>query len=375
VEQQPNLRLQFPDVGLLDPRAQYLFDFESQKSALQTLYSLGINMYDTLFYSGDDELSEILRALETYGNEKTDLRILIYSDATYLPWQLLHAKQADDEPPESSQFWGNKYIIGVIPIDSDRDCGRLPGEMLISSERAVLYVHYWQMNPEDQTQLIQAPSVGGASSSRDTVSRLGEMFGQLVTKSFVGAQVVRNRSDFTSRVKADHRDIGILWSFTHGRSSEKGDQWLDFSESDSISAYDIKTATIAATKPPYFASRPFVFLNGCETGTQGARGTTDYSLPGIFLIRGARGVVATEAPVWDTFATTLGLFFWKSSAGMDAGYAMLQLRREFLMHGQNPLGLLYSYCGTKAMARHGTPPPRTVIASPSHTSGRERSHN
>jgi hypothetical protein len=31
--------------------------------------------------------------------------------------------------------------------------------------------------------------------------------------------------------------------------------------------------------------------------------------------------------------------------------------------------------GTKAMVWHGTPPPRTVIASPSRTSGRERSHN
>jgi hypothetical protein len=377
VEQQQGVLKQLPDVGPLDRGAQVGFDPASKKEAVETLHELGSNMYDTLFYSrySDPELREILDTIERYGDERRDggaksnLRILIYSDATYLPWQLLHPMPPGGEV-DATQFWGNKYILGVIPTDPERDCGRLPGAMKLPAKNAVLYAHYWQTPP---FQPQQAP--GGSSPTlvkQDTVSLLGEKFAGIISRTLGdGVSVVRSKAEFTDRLKADRRDVLLLWSFTHGHSGdtfvtvdgkpiivpEVADQRLDFSQSEFISAYEIKTLTIDGGNSPFFAGRPFVFLNGCETGTQGARGTTDFSLPGIFLMRGARGVVATEAPVWAHFGYHFGVHFLNElAAGKEAGEAMLATRRWFLDRSGNPLGLLYSYYGNPAvrLARSGS---------------------
>jgi hypothetical protein len=366
VEQEQSIREQVPDVASVDARAQYIFVRSSEKEVIRTLYELGINMYDTLFYTGDPDLLAILNTIERYGDEKENLRVLIYTESIYLPWQLLHAKQSDGDAPDPTQFWGNKYILGVIPTDAERGCGRLPGEMKLPAKNAVLYAHYWQALPDQKNQ--QSDSGIGpitVNSGRDAVSRLGEMFGRVVSDTLGGSvSIVRNKLDFKSRLKASRRDLLIFWSFTHGHSgdtflalpgrpivgSELAGQRLDFSQSEFISAYELKTETIDEMSPLFFAARPFVFLNGCETGTQGARGTTDLSLPGIFLMRGARGVVATEAPIWDLFGYNFGvLFLSKLTAGLEAGEAMLATRREFLNESKNPLGLLYTYYGNPAV--------------------------
>ena len=359
---------QLPDVGLLDPRAQYVFDASSEKKAVQTLYDLGVNMYDTLFYSysADPNLPAILDTIERYGDEVPHLRILIYADSIYLPWQLLHASQPDGEARDPAQFWGNKYILGVIPIDTERDCGRLPGAMTLSGKDAILYAHYWQPISDPDQDPTANNNNSQIKAGSDVVSRLGEMFGKIVTKTLGGGvRTVHDKSEFKDRLKKDRRDLLILLTFTHGHSGDTvldipgkppvtapqlAGQRIDFSLSDFISAYEIKTETIDRASVPFFAGRPFVFLNGCETGTQGARGTTDLSLPGFFLIRGGRGVVATEAPVWDIFGYNFGaLFLEKLAAGNDVGEAMLATRREFLKESKNPLGLLYSYYGNPAV--------------------------
>jgi hypothetical protein len=348
VDQQPSIRQQLPTVGSIDPRAQYAFDPVSEREAVRTLYELGINMYDTLFYSGDRNLSGILDVIEHYGDEHNNLRILIFADTTYLPWQLLHAKQRDGELPDPAQFWGNKYILGVVPTDWERDCGKLPGAIAFTEDKAVLYAHYWE-TPDSAQPNGNNPT----GDNRDAVSRLGERFEEVMSKTLGnGVSVVRDKSDFKKRLKADHGDLIILWSFTHGHSgdTELAGQRLDFSQSEFISTYEIKTETIETLFRPFFYARPFVFLNGCETGTQGARGTTDLSLPGIFLMRGARAVVATEAPIWDLFGYNFGALFLETlRQGKDAGEALLATRREFLMNSKNPLGLLYSYYGNPAV--------------------------
>jgi hypothetical protein len=257
----------------------------------------------------------------------------------------------------------------------ERDCGRLPGAMTLADKNVVLYAHYWQplLDQADQQDAVKT-NLAPVTENLDAASRLGEMFGDVLSKTLGGSvRTVRNKSEFKDGIKRDRRDLLILWTFTHAHSgdtvvdvqgkpafvaSELAGQRLDFSKSEFISAYEIKTETIDRASPPFFAGRPFVFLNGCETGTQGARGTTDLSLPGIFLMRGARSVVATEAPVWDLFGYNFGaLFLQKLVAGRDAGEAMMETRLEFLKESKNPLGLLYSYFGNPAvrLGRYGNP--------------------
>jgi len=116
-------------------------------------------------------------------------------------------------------------------------------------------------------------------------------------------------------------------------------------------AYEIDHAMIRDEDPQFFVQRPFIFLNGCETGTQGSRGTTELSLPGIFIAGGVPGVVATEAETSDGFGYDFAESFLNklSDGGMDAGEAMLETRRELLRNSNNPFGLLYSYYGNAAV--------------------------
>jgi hypothetical protein len=348
VEQNEGLRKALPAIPALEPRVQSVFDAPSRQKAIDALYDLGADMYDTLFYSGEAALTPILRAIESYGDEKPNLRILVYTSSTYLPWQLLHAKTPDGTAPDGGGFWGNKFLLGVLPVDEERGCGPLPDAMPAAATDSTLYAHYWQ------------PAEAG-SDAEDTVSRLGALFGRQMSSALGDkVEVVRTKEDFTASLKRAHRQLLVIWSFTHGHSGDVigsvagqpaltptvTGQRLDFSRTSSLRAMELKRLTSDSSGNYFFSARPFVFLNGCETGTQGTRGTNDLSLPGIFLLRGARGVVATEAPVWDAFAFNFALIFLeKLKAGAPASQAMLETRRQFLSEGNNPLGLLYSYYG------------------------------
>jgi hypothetical protein len=356
---------QRPDVTALAPVAQQSFDENSELQAVRELYRFGSYMYDKLFLTDDRELPGILEIIEQYGSERSangqNLRILIYTNAIYLPWQLLHTVESDDSKPDAGEFWGNKYILGVIPADKGRGCGPLPGPMRQPKKDEVLYAHYWQEVPRPKAD-------GKSENVPSKVSLMGERLGTVLGEAFPnGVNVVNRKDTFKTRLKGDRKHLQVLWTFIHGHSGqvagevktpdgtvpvnvqEIAGQRLDFSQAEFIAVHEIDMETIAKD-PPFFVDRPFVFLNGCETGTEGTRGTTELSLPGVFISRGARGVVATEAPVWDDFGYNFGeTFLQKLVAGdMDAGQAMLATRREYLHDYNNPLGLLYSYYGNAA---------------------------
>jgi hypothetical protein len=91
--------------------------------------------------------------------------------------------------------------------------------------------------------------------------------------------------------------------------------------------------------------QPLVFLNACETGTAGFFATGALNFPGTLLSLGARGVIATESPIWMLFGYHFGQeLISHLFAGEEVSAALLTVRKEFL-NRNNPLGLLYSYYG------------------------------
>jgi len=108
--------------------------------------------------------------------------------------------------------------------------------------------------------------------------------------------------------------------------------------------------------PRIFVEQPIVLLNGCETGTGGVEPTSDRSFPGIFTKLGARGVIITDAPIWQYFALHFGNdIIDEMFKGTEMSQLLLDLRRKYLERSKNPLGLLYSYYGNPTAAfRTGT---------------------
>jgi hypothetical protein len=364
VKPEPLTREQRPDVTPLPERAQLSFDADSEQKAIRALSMFGTSMYDKLFLSEDLALRGILEIVEKYGSERhqsgKNLRVLIYTSAIYLPWQLLI--RPSGSAPNVDEFWGHKYILGVIPADKQRSCGGLPGEMRRPGKDDVLYAHYWQEGERKDLD-------GKSRKVPDQVSLFGERFATVLGEAFpAGINTVHEKDKFITGLKDHRRHLQILWTYSHGHSGQVvgglmtpdgtvpvtaqdvAGQRLDFSQSEFVAANEIDQETIQIEDLRFFVDRPFVFLNGCETGTEGGRGTTELSLPGIFIARGARGVVATEAPIWDAFGYNFAeTFLQKLASGeLDAGEAMLATRREFVRDSNNPLGLLYSYYGNAA---------------------------
>jgi hypothetical protein len=90
-------------------------------------------------------------------------------------------------------------------------------------------------------------------------------------------------------------------------------------------------------------------MNGCETGTGGSAPTTDDYFPGVWLKLGARGVLATDAPVWRCSTSCFMTSFLKGlKEGGFAARTVRSLRANFLAHN-NPTGLLYGYYGNPAV--------------------------
>jgi hypothetical protein len=386
VKTDPILDSDLPNIRAL--RARLNFDEQLERQAVGELYKLGSYLYDRLFPT-KNEVRSILKVIENYGTERNGsskyLRVLIYSNDIYLPWQLLHLVQPDNTNPDSFQFWGNKYILGVNPSES-RPCGRLPDVMKWPEQNEVLYAHYWQKirtkfpdlgnqdftNPEQDTQ-------------PDRVSVIADQFADLLNGVFMShVNRVHEKDGFWKQLKQDRRKLKILWTYTHGHSgtvdlavpmqSKPGQptninpgpttvnieakdiagQRIDFSSSisESMSVTELDMGTVPADNETlFFAGQPLVFLNGCETGTEGSQGTTELSFPGVFIRRGARAAVVTEAIVWDSFAYYFGEMFLRniSSGAMDAGEALLHARRQLLSDSNNPLGLLYSYYGPASL--------------------------
>jgi len=89
------------------------------------------------------------------------------------------------------------------------------------------------------------------------------------------------------------------------------------------------------------ASRPLVFLNACGTADGDPDALT--SLPKVFESPFFLGVIATQCPVPDWFATDFSKrFYERLLSGSSVGQALFDARWEMMMKRRNPFGLIYT---------------------------------
>ncbi len=87
--------------------------------------------------------------------------------------------------------------------------------------------------------------------------------------------------------------------------------------------------------------KPFVILNACLTGTISPLYTSNWAA--LFWERGARGVLATEFHVPDSFAAVFTEELYEHFlSGEPIGKALLATRHHFWRAQHNPLGLAYA---------------------------------
>ena len=318
---------------------------EDRKQIEKALTKLGHRLYTRLFSDGDPDLLELISILEEA--EIEDLRLVIRTYGVYAPWQILRPTGDNDV----DHFWGYKFDLSVIPSIRGRR-GLLPGPTKLPKGTDVVFGYYRN------------------DSGEDIVERYGKMQSKTISTLLNNSEIfIANKgTEFIDQIKSNAGVVKFIATYSHANSGPavislpQGDfgitervvrQRLNFSQNDVVTPGNLDgmryhlIAKEAAKK--FLKQEPIVVLNGCETGTGGVSRLTDESFPGILINLGARGVVVTEAPVWQAFAYKFGnkiingLF-----AGKEMGKLILEVRRSFLKEENNPLGLLYSYYGNPA---------------------------
>jgi hypothetical protein len=185
-------------------------------------------------------------------------------------------------------------------------------------------------------------------SHDDKVAKLGQMQAKSLQTDFKFTNVVPvdSRDDVLNTLKGNRSTVQMLITYTHASSGtvvhddghgqilvseDPAGPKLLFTTHEALPARDLNEVSRAVAGRIVLDNAPLVILNGCETGTAGFYATTNLDFPGTFLAMGARGVLATEAPVWDLFAYNFALSLMrKATAGDPIPVALFKTRLEFL---------------------------------------------
>jgi hypothetical protein len=309
----------------------------------EELAKLGITLYQFVFDDGEDDLRDLMARLDTFQLPDRPLRVRIDTYGAYVPWQLVMAPGQYD----SARFWGMRYELAVSPAGS--------------------FSGPWP-KPTDPVTVFAAYR---GETSNDRVARLAALQAKGIQQRIAPSQfqIVQRNSEFATYFAQKAPTVRFIAAYVHASSgtvivSNPGEsteptvvplvardalgERISFAPNDVVRPIDLLTLRNrdATRRRPFFTARPFVFLNGCETGTAGTHPTTDLSFPGVLTRLGAGAVLVTEAPVWDLFALHFGnAIIADVLSGDEVSAAVLEARKKFLTESFNPLGLLYSFYG------------------------------
>jgi hypothetical protein len=315
---------------------------DEQERAFNELMRRGKLLYRQLFLTAPGDLEKVLHEIENYRFANRPLRITVQENGIYIPWPLLispFAKGVDD-------FWGYKFELAVIPTvyhPPTRTLAWSPNDAapfaVYADDTDFEGVGWFAIHEAARVAKLlklQKPLlIDSSDRAKDVIIRNRSSIKLLLTylHATSGIQLTRDRSDEPIRVL--ETEPRLKFSLNDDLLSSEMLEWLDEQKIGSQDAL--------------LESQPIVLLNACESGAQvfSPLSNTKYSLtlPIVLMQLGARGVVATDAPVWKLSAAHLGDNFAASVLkGIRVPEALRGARLELLKHG-NPMGLLYSYYG------------------------------
>jgi len=322
-----------------------------EQELLDHLYDQGQTLYRKLFInSADTDLRDLMADFDEYTTSGSPALIRIEAHSINIPWQFLYPPVSENEVKDPHGFWGFRYEIAVDPL-AEKAPGYYPNIPLQYGQGPLLLATYQAADSD-------------TSNDREVSSDGEKMYTFLgSTIGFKGITNVHSRKDFLNALRMSGSSIQFLVAFTHAEgdtalglaqdgqiqvTQRLAGPELRFSNNEyvTLEALDTLSNALSAKKMLLLANRPLVMLNGCETGSAALYEGIDRSFPTEFLQMGARGVIATEAPIWTSFGYDFGsALVVNLKSGQSASLALLSARQTFLEQHNNPLGLLYSYYG------------------------------
>lgn len=344
VNQNPELQkaVTGDSTSVMIPQITQLKPDDGQKLVEQMAKS-GQFLYDGLF-NNDASLRDLIADIEKFKKQDgTPLLIRIVTQSISLPWQLLHPLG----PTDAASFWGFRYELVIDPVPSKS--GYYPGQLYYKN--GPLIFGKFHSTPGDGNQLVDSSGQAEFTFLSTTLGLKGVL------------PAVDSKQSFLDSLAEKRQSVQLLVVFTHARSDvvttpgpggdaaapPVGGPAIEFRAGELVNIRSLEDLhnSIAYPDTFNFQEQPLVILNGCGTGSMGFIALGDRNFPTKFLSFGARGVIATEAPVWtlfaDDFATALFRGMKKTSGPVSL--VLMNARKDFLHSYNNPLGLLYSYYG------------------------------
>lgn len=288
---------------------------------------------------GNDALLRVLPKAEDQAYVRNALarpassNIEISSDSFFVPWELFY----DGHPSrdvDMARFWGFRYCLTrVLSAHAQTDSPVMPVE---NRPRLSVFAHIGLQSVADrELPFFRRLRDDGSIVLHDWVAEHNAAPVDLERQAFF--EFLRNTADVC------HFACHAV-SETYSRAS-----YLALSGDLRITLEDMNVEQC------HLDGSPFVVLNACGTGIRDPSKTSDFVRT---LMRcGARGVLATECDVPDSFASVFVQdLYARVLRGEAFASSLLDTRRLFLRDYNNPLGLLYSaYLPVEARLRVRAP--------------------
>ncbi len=242
------------------------------------------------------------------------------SEDFFVPWELLY-----DGPPgapvEFSHFWGMRHIVSRALIQEARSGSFVPPIIQVT---------------RPQIGLIACSELEHVNKKEIPMLRNLHRVKKIRLSCLPAMDNNHHVKELVHLGKFLRRNIQIMHLACHAHEMQPMSQsYLLISNHFPITIEDFRVQEFA------IAHHPFVILNACLTGTISPLYTSNWAA--LFWERGARGVLATEFHVPDSFAAAFTEELYKHFLGGNSiGEALLTTRRHFWEQQQNPLGLAYA---------------------------------
>jgi len=284
---------------------------------LRPLAEVGHHAYMEIF--GHRSALQTIQAIDRFG---TRTYFEVASEDFFLPWELLYPNSLE-ESLSYEHFWGLNHIISrVIVQRNPAPLGIWPVIPFTSRPKLGLLVHHKLAAVTDKeipffNRLLREGRIAlfelRALDPNKRLEELGEF------KNFWG--------------EGFHLAHFACHAFYEEESPAHS--CIVLSDDFSISVRDLASYEVTID------NHPLIVMNACETDNMNPLYSSHFA--GALIKCGARGVVATECTISDTFAADFAQQLYEHLlAGEPLGESLLATRRYFVEELQNPSGLVYS---------------------------------
>ncbi len=252
----------------------------------------------------------------------TRISIQVTSEDFFLPWDLLYPVSLE-EPLSYEHFWGMNYIISRVIVQPARPGAFVSPLIPVAVRPRLGLLTYGGLPYVVEKEIPFFEKLDGD--------------GKIALFKLRALDPHKKREEFREFKSFWKEALNLAHFACHAFYEDKAPNLsrILLSNEFPISLQDLEAYGISID------GHPLIIMNACETGNLNPMYTSYFA--GAFLKYGARGVVATECAVPDTFAADFAEHLYSYLlAGKPLGESLLATRRYFLGEFNNPSGLLYS---------------------------------